>query len=147
MIMAVSHNRAREAVVTVLTFAVLGPPIGAITLSAVLPIFIAITSLQGHAEPVANRLVAALGMMPVAVVASYASGVVQAGMAGMLVAAHRAFAGKPNLGWLTGYASVVWAGYMLLGPSRDALEMALLWPVHAVPTCACAWLAARLWKN
>lgn len=133
--------------VTVLVFAALGPPIGAVALSLLLPLFIVATALTGNPNPVGPRFSAASGMVLPALAGSYAAGLPSAAATGLLFAVQQWFIRRPGVFWAVPPALAVWLLFLAIGPSRDLLEALLLLPVHVVPALGCAWLALRLTRK
>jgi len=79
-------------------------------------------------------------------VAPYWAGVIQATVMGFAVSACAMPRRFPRWRTTALFATAAWAAHMVLGPSRDGAEMALLWPAHVVPALLCARLAAPLWR-
>jgi hypothetical protein len=135
----------RATLATTAVFGVCGPPIGAATLVGALPLFIMITGMQGNSSDFLTRLQGAARMLPPALTGSYGPGIIPALFAGAVLSIKALYSG--SLDYLSGLAVslAAWLVFMAVEPGRDILEMALLIPVHVLPTMVCIWLAKRFW--
>lgn len=149
-----------RAIMIVLTFAVVGPLIGLMTLSALLTI---LTSSQREAVQAFDNSIetgdpAALGLFVLmyGVLFAHFIGAMWAALAGAIVAFRAnlwgpasVFEGVP-IGVLTALASIVFYGAGDLEPGtldKVELQVAAGWAlVHIVSTMACIWLTRR-WQN
>ena len=135
----------RAALATVVIFVVLGPPLGALLLSLLLPVFV--IALGSDTMDFSQRLAAIFRMITASVLQSYVQGGAQAAATGLAVAAYGFVRGRPTL--LAGVAAsaLTWIGFTMFAALRDAPESLLLLAVHLGSALACGWLSLRIWAR
>ena len=139
-----------SAIGTVLTFLVLGPPLGAVVMTLLL------TAVPGLALPspaytgLGTTVAVSLGVMFFAVPFAYILGGLQAGFCGLVLAAYGWFKGRPPL-WIALVASLFAFGVSyfvdIFGTFADSQHITMvMFITHMVPTFLCWLIVRNYWR-
>lgn len=140
-----------SAIGTILTFLVLGPPLGAIVLVlllAAVPGLALTTAFEG--KGIADLLAGSIGVMLFTLPFSYILGGLQAGFCGLVLATYGWFKGRPPL-WIALVASLFAFGVSyfvdIFGTFADSQHITMvMFITHMVPTFLCWLIVRNYWR-
>ena len=137
----------RPVLVTVIIFAIVGPPIGNLVLAALLPVFVFATGQETEFSGVLERVPAIFRMFASSIPQSYESGGLQAFATGLFLSGYGLYRGRPKIGVAIVIAAITWIGFVLFATRRDVYENIMMLFVHVSAAIICALASIRFWTR
>ena len=118
-----SSDYMRPALVTVIIFAIVGPPIGNLVLAALLPVFVFATGQETEFSGVLERVPAIFRMFASSIPQSYGSGGMQAFATGLFLSGYGVYRGRPTIVRCHSYSELLGLGLYYSPPEETCTKI------------------------